>query len=108
MPKSLHDKAKADLQDIWMAETKKEANAAFDLFIETYGVKYERAVAKLAKDRDELLAFHDFPAETSRPSIGSTSGPPTRSKASLQPYVTEHEKPRAASTAKPPCPWSSG
>lgn len=63
MPKSLREKAKADLQDIWMAETKKEANAAFDLFVETYGVKYERAVAKLVKDREELLAFYDFPAE---------------------------------------------
>ena len=63
MPKSLREKAKADLQDIWMAETKKEANAAFDLFVETYGVKYERAVAKLLKDREELLAFYDFPAE---------------------------------------------
>ena len=63
MPKSLHEKAKADLQDIWMAETKKEANAAFDLFVDTYGVKYEKAVAKLIKDRDELLAFYDFPAE---------------------------------------------
>ena len=63
MPKSLHEKAKADLQDIWMAETTKEANAAFDLFVETYGVKYEKAVAKLVKDRDELLAFYDFPAE---------------------------------------------
>jgi putative transposase len=47
MPKSLHEKAKSDLQDIWMAETKKEANAAFDLFVETYGVKYEKAVGKL-------------------------------------------------------------
>jgi len=46
-----------------MAETKKEANAAFDLFAETYGVKYERAVAKLIKDRDVLLTFYDFPAE---------------------------------------------
>ena len=46
-----------------MAETKKEANAGFDLFVETYGVKYERAVGKLVKDRDELLAFYDFPAE---------------------------------------------
>jgi len=63
MPKSLHEKAKSDLQDIWMAETKREANAAFDLFVETYGVKYERAVKKLTKDRDELLAFYDFPAE---------------------------------------------
>ena len=63
MPKSLREKAKAELQDIWMAETKKEANAAFDLFVETYGVKYERAVAKLIKDRDVLLTFYDFPAE---------------------------------------------
>jgi len=63
MPKSMREKAKSDMQDIWMAETKKEANAAFDLFIETYGVKYEKAVAKLVKDRDELLAFYDFPAE---------------------------------------------
>jgi putative transposase len=63
MPKSLHERAKADLQDIWMAATKTEANAAFDLFVETYGVKYEKAVGKLVKDRDELLAFYDFPAE---------------------------------------------
>ena len=39
LPKSMREKAKSDLQDIWMAETKNEANAAFDLFIETYGVK---------------------------------------------------------------------
>ncbi len=63
MPKSLQAKAKAGLQDIWMAETKDEAIAAFDLFVETYGVKYERAVKKLVKDRDVLLTFYDFPAE---------------------------------------------
>ena len=63
MPKSLHDKAKKELQDIWMAETKKEATAAFDLFVETYSVKYEKAEGKLVKDRDELLALYDFPAE---------------------------------------------
>ena len=27
-----------------MAETKVEANAAFDFFVEAYGVKYDRAV----------------------------------------------------------------
>ena len=63
LPSSLRAKARSDLQDIWMAETRKEANAAFDLFIETYDVKYERAVERLVKDRDELLAFYDFPAE---------------------------------------------
>ena len=63
MPTSIRDRTKPDLQDIWVAETKKETNAAFDLFVETYGVKYEKAVAKLVKDRDELLAFYDVPAE---------------------------------------------
>ena len=54
MPKPMHEKAKVGLQDIWMAETKKEANAAFDLFVETYGIKYERVVKKLTKDRGVL------------------------------------------------------
>ena len=63
MPKSLNDRARSDLQDIWMAETRKAAEAAFDLFVETYGVKYENAVRKLVKDRDELMAFYAFPAE---------------------------------------------
>ena len=63
MPKSVQPKAKAHLKDIWMAETKAEANAAFDFFIEAYGVKYDRAVKCLIKDRTDLLAFYDFPAE---------------------------------------------
>ena len=46
-----------------MTETKKEANAAFDFFVETYGVKYELTVKKLIKDRNEPLAFHDFIAK---------------------------------------------
>ena len=63
MPKSLQAKAKGHLQDIWMAETKEDAEAAFDFLVEAYGVKYDRAVEKLTKDRDVLLTFHDFPAE---------------------------------------------
>ena len=63
MPKAVQAKAKGHLHDIWQAETKAEASAAFDFFVETYGVKYEKAVAKLLKDRDVLLAFYDFPAE---------------------------------------------
>jgi len=46
-----------------VAETKKDAEAAFVFFVEAYGVKYDRAVAKLTKDRDVLLTLHDFPAE---------------------------------------------
>ena len=63
LPKSLQAKAKRALQDIWMAETKKDAEAALDAFVETYGIKYDKAVECLTKDRDALLAFYDFPAE---------------------------------------------
>ena len=37
MPKSLHTKAKRALQEIWMAEIKKDAVKAFDAFVETLG-----------------------------------------------------------------------
>ena len=63
LPKSVQGKAKGHLQDIWMAETRVDAEKAFDFFLETYGPKYDKAVACLAKDRDVLLAFYDFPAE---------------------------------------------
>jgi transposase-like protein len=63
LPKSLHGKAKRALHDVWMAETRKDAEAAFDAFIEVYGRKYDKAVDCLRKDRDALLAFYDFPAE---------------------------------------------
>jgi len=63
LPKRQQPKAKRALQEIWMAETKKDALAAFDAFVETWGVKYDKAVECLIKDRDALLAFYDFPAE---------------------------------------------
>jgi putative transposase len=63
LPKSQHTKAKRALQEIWMAETKKDAFLAFDAFVETWGVKYDKAVECLIKDREPLLAFYDFPAE---------------------------------------------
>ena len=63
LPKSLQAKAKRALQEIWMAETRQAAEAAFDGFIECYGLKYERAVECLSEDRVSLLAFYDFPAE---------------------------------------------
>jgi len=63
LPKSLQAKAKGHLHDIWMAETKAEAEAAFDFFVEAYGVKYDKAVERLLKDRERLLTFYDFPAE---------------------------------------------
>ena len=63
LPKSQQSKAKRSLQEIWMAETSKEAEAAFDAFTAAYELKYEKATECLTKDRETLLAFYDFPAE---------------------------------------------
>ena len=63
LPKSVEGKAKAHLQDIWMAETRQNAESAFDFFIQAYGAKYDKAVECLARDRERLLSFYDFPAE---------------------------------------------
>ena len=62
VPKSLQPKIKQALHEIWQAETRNDAHQAFDLFIETYEDKYPKATLMLQKDRDELLAFYDFPA----------------------------------------------
>ena len=61
-PKSGQAKAKQGLQEIWMAETRAQAERAFDDWIERYEDKYPKATACLARDREELLAFYDFPA----------------------------------------------
>ena len=63
LPKSIHLAAKADLRNIWQAETRVDAEAAMDVFAEKYGIKYHKAVACLTKDREALLAFFDFPAQ---------------------------------------------
>lgn len=63
LPKGRQPKAKEMLHEIWMADTRENANQAFDLFLKTYRAKYAKACECLEKDRDELLAFYDFPAE---------------------------------------------
>ncbi|TWT38757.1 IS256 family transposase [Blastopirellula retiformator] len=63
LPKSVQPKAKADLHEIWQAETKQTAEKSFDEFLEKYKAKYSAACECLRKDRDVLLTFYDFPAE---------------------------------------------
>ena len=63
LPKSVQPKVKADLHDIWMAETRDEAHKAFDRTLKRFEAKYPKAMECLAKDRNELLAFYDYPAE---------------------------------------------
>lgn len=79
LPKSTQPKAKQSLHAIWQAETKVDAEQAFDLFIETYEAKYPKATTCLQKDHETLMTFYDFPAvhwqhvRTSNP-IESTFG----------------------------------
>lgn len=63
LPTSAQPKAKQALHEIWQADTKEEAERAFDLFIRTYEPKYPKATLCLQKDREELLVFYDFPAQ---------------------------------------------
>ena len=63
LPKNLHAKAKRTFHEIWMAETKADSEASFSVFVETYGVKYDKAVECLIMDREAMLAFYQFPAE---------------------------------------------
>ena len=63
LPKSVQPKAKQALHDIWLADTRDNADKAFELFIKTYESKYPKATLCLQKDREELLAFYDFPAQ---------------------------------------------
>lgn len=63
LPKRLQSRAKDAIHDIWMADTREAAHAAFDSFLEAYGAKYPKACECLAKDREDLLTFYDFPAE---------------------------------------------
>jgi transposase-like protein len=61
LPKSVQTKAKDDLRQIWMADTRQSACKAFDGFLEKYGPKYDAACQCLRKDQDVLLTFYDFP-----------------------------------------------
>jgi transposase-like protein len=63
LPKNAHTAAKKMLHEIWMADTRKDAEKAFEAFANTYRAKHLKAVECLEKDRDELLAFYNFPAE---------------------------------------------
>ena len=63
LPANRQESAKHELQQIGMAGTRTEAQAAFEKFVATYQAKYPKAAQCLLKDREELLAFYDFPAE---------------------------------------------
>jgi transposase-like protein len=63
LPKSAHPGAKKALAEIWNAEDKRHALDAVTAFQTVYGAKFPKATAKITDDREELIAFFDYPAE---------------------------------------------
>ena len=63
LPRGQQVSAKKILHEIWMSATKEDAVKAMEQFAATYQAKYPKAVECLLKDKEELLAFYDFPAE---------------------------------------------
>ena len=63
MPKCVQKKATQMIRDMHMADTRENALKAYDKFIQTFAVKYEKAVENLKKDKDDLFRFYDYPAE---------------------------------------------
>ena len=63
LPKAIPPKVKESLHNSWQAETREEAYKAFDNCIERFNPTYPRAMKCLAKDKDSMLVFYDYPAE---------------------------------------------
>jgi putative transposase len=61
LPKSAQPGATKAMQEIYNAEDRTHAEKAIEAFAKTYGTKWPKAAAKITDDRDELLAFFDFP-----------------------------------------------
>jgi len=63
LPKSVQPDAKKMIHEMYLSPTKKAAFNAYDDFIKRYQAKYPKAVDCLAKDKEVLFTFYDFPAE---------------------------------------------
>jgi putative transposase len=63
LPKSVHRRAKAAIHEITEAENKTEAARAIEAFAGEFGTKWPKAVAKIVGEKEQLLAFYEFPAE---------------------------------------------
>lgn len=63
LPKSMQPKVKQALHDIWQADSKENAEKAFEHCLIKFSAKYPKAMDTLSKDKEEMLAFYDFPAE---------------------------------------------
>jgi transposase-like protein len=62
MPKSVQPRAKQRIHEMYIAETRERPLVAYEQFMALYEAKYPKACRCLAKDREVLFTFYDFPA----------------------------------------------
>ncbi len=87
LPKSAQPGATKAMQEIYNAEDRAHAEKAIEAFAKTCGAKFPKAVAKIADDREVLLAFYDFPNEHwihLRTTAGARSPDPASSSSSAR------------------------
>ena len=84
-----------------MAATRADALVAFNHFVDTHSAKYPKVTEKLTEDRDELLAFYDFPAEH----FGSICAPPESDRIDVCDGASSHEAYAQLCVARD-VPWS--
>ena len=63
LPKRKQPHAKQLIHEMYLSETRADALKSYERFIKEYKAKWPRAVECLSKDKDDLFAFYDFPAE---------------------------------------------
>lgn len=63
LPKCMHEPMKSALHQMWMAPDQERALKAFQNTVNQFKAKYPKAIECLEKDKEELFAFYDFPAE---------------------------------------------
>jgi putative transposase len=63
LPKSVQRRAKGAIKEISCAENKIEASKAIEAFAKEFGAKWPKALSKIASEKEQLLAFYDYPAE---------------------------------------------
>ena len=63
LPKKIQPSAKRLINQMYMSPTKKLALEAYDEFMKCYQAKYPKACECLAKDKEVLFTFYNYPAE---------------------------------------------
>ncbi len=63
LPKSVQPSAKELIYQMYMAPKKESALRAYDEFMKCYQAKYPKACECLAKDKEVLFSFYNYPAE---------------------------------------------